>query len=90
MLGKSDIPLVFGRVLRALRVERGLSQEALAFEAGVQRNYISLLERGINQPTISVIFKLSTALGIRPSALVEQVEIECLKGGGDRSQMRER
>ena len=79
MLGKSDTPLVFGRVLRALRVERGLSQEALAFDAGVQRNYISLLERGINQPTISVIFKLSTALGIRPSALVEQVEIECLK-----------
>lgn len=79
MLGKSDTPRVFGRVLRALRVERGLSQEALGFEAGVQRNYISLLERGINQPTISVIFKLSTALGIRPGALVELVEIECLK-----------
>ena len=84
MLGKIDTPVVFGRVLRGLRLERGLSQEALAFDAGVQRNYISLLERGINQPTISVIFKLSTALGIRPGALVEQVEIECLKGGGER------
>jgi len=66
-------------VLRALRVERGLSQEALALEAGVQRNYVSLIERGVNQPTITIIFKLAAALEMNPSQVVELVEKECLK-----------
>lgn len=56
-----------------------MSQEALALEANIQRNFVSLIERGRNQPTITTIFKLSTALGIRPGALIELVEIECLK-----------
>jgi transcriptional regulator with XRE-family HTH domain len=76
MLVKSDTAVVFGRVLRALRTERGMSQEGLALEAGIQRNYVSLMERGINQPTIGTIFKLAVALGVRPSVLVERVEIE--------------
>ena len=79
MLGKlkSQPGEAFGKVLRVLRVERGLSQEALALEAGVQRNYVSLIERGVNQPTITTIFKLATALGIKPSQVVELVENEC-------------
>ena len=81
MLGKLKIQPdeAFGKVLRALRVERGLSQEALALEAGVQRNYVSLIERGVNQPTITIIFKLATALEMNPSQVVELVEKECLK-----------
>ena len=68
-----------GKVIRLLRLSRGLSQEALALEAGVQRNYVSLIERGINQPTITIIFKLSAALEVQPSQLIELVEAECLK-----------
>ena len=81
MLGKlkSQPGEAFGKVLRALRAERGLSQEALALEAGVQRNYVSLIERGINQPTITIIFKLAMALEIKPSQIVELVEKECHK-----------
>ena len=81
MLGKLKIQPdeAFGKVLRALRVERGLSQEALALEAGVQRNYVSLIERGVNQPTITIIFKLANALEIKPSQIVELVEKECHK-----------
>ena len=81
MLGKlkKQPSEAFGKVLRALRVERGKSQEALALEAGVQRNYVSLIERGVNQPTITIIFKLATALEIKPSQIVELVEKECLK-----------
>ena len=81
MLGKlkSQPGEAFGKVLRALRVERGLSQEALALEAGVQRNYVSLIERGVNQPTITIIFKLATALEMNPSQVVELVEKECHK-----------
>jgi transcriptional regulator with XRE-family HTH domain len=71
----------FGKVLRALRDERGLSQEALALEAEVQRNYVSLIERGVNQPTITIIFKLAKALGMTPSQVVELVEKECHKPG---------
>jgi transcriptional regulator with XRE-family HTH domain len=81
MLGKLRIQPheAFGKVLRALRAERGLSQEALALEAGIQRNYVSLIERGINQPTITIIFKLAAALEMQPSQLIELVEAECLK-----------
>ena len=81
MLGKlkSQPGEAFGKVLRALRAERGLSQEALALEAGVQRNYVSLIERGINQPTITIIFKLAAALEMKPSHMIELVERACHK-----------
>ena len=76
MLGKkkpspSD---AFGIVLKDARKKQGLSQEALALEANLQRNYISLIERGINQPTITTIFKLAAALGVKPSEIVTSTE----------------
>lgn len=64
----------FGEVLRELRLERQLSQEALALEAGVQRNYVSLLERGMNSASINILFKLSPILGVTVSQLMSQVE----------------
>jgi transcriptional regulator with XRE-family HTH domain len=78
MLGNSRVQPgeAFGKVLRTLRVERGLSQEALALEADLQRNYISLIERGINQPTITTIFKLAAALKVQPSEMISKVELE--------------
>jgi transcriptional regulator with XRE-family HTH domain len=78
MLGKlkSQPSVALGRALRLLRMSRGLSQEQLALEADLQRNYISLIERGINQPTITTIFKLSAALGVRPSEFVARAEDE--------------
>jgi transcriptional regulator with XRE-family HTH domain len=81
MLGKLKIQPgeAFGKVLRSLRAERGLSQEALALNAGIQRNYVSLIERGINQPTITIIFKLSAALEMQPSQMIELVERACHK-----------
>jgi len=78
MLGKlkTQPGAAFGRVLRSLRKERGLSQEGLALEADLQRNYVSLIERGINQPTITTIFKLALALKVRPSELIVRAEVE--------------
>jgi transcriptional regulator with XRE-family HTH domain len=67
----------FGQVLRELRLARSLSQEALALEAGLQRNYVSLLERGLNSATIKTLFKLAPVLGVTVSSLIEQVEIKC-------------
>ena len=76
MLGKRKKPpnIAFGIVLRDLRLQSGLSQEALGFAADLQRNYISLMELGRNQPTITTIFKLAKALNIKPSKLIDLVE----------------
>jgi len=78
MLGKKkpSAAEVFGEVLRHFRQERSLSQEALALEADLQRNYISLIERGINQPTITTIFKLAAVLKVQPSEMIAKVEVE--------------
>ena len=61
-------------VLRDLRKARGLSQEELALEAGLQRNFVSLIELGHNQPSISTLWKLADALEVKPSAFIDKVE----------------
>ncbi|WP_243656723.1 helix-turn-helix domain-containing protein [Paucimonas lemoignei] len=68
--------ITFGRVLRRQRLIAGLSQEKLGLEAGLQRNYISMLELGERQPTITTIFKLANVLGIKASKLITLVEDE--------------
>ena len=64
----------FGAVLATARTERGLTQEQLAEKSGLHRTYISLIERGARQPTLSVLFDLSAALGVQPSTLVRRTE----------------
>lgn len=64
----------FGEILRELRTARGLSQEALALEAGLQRNYVSLLERGKNSASIKTLFKLSPILNVSVAMMMSQVE----------------
>jgi transcriptional regulator with XRE-family HTH domain len=53
---------IVARNIRRLRLERGLSQEALAVDAGIDRTYVSRLERGLENPTVSVLEKLARAL----------------------------
>ncbi|WP_334368852.1 helix-turn-helix domain-containing protein [Bradyrhizobium sp. AZCC 1578] len=55
--------------LRWHRVERGLSQEKLAVDAQVDRTYVSSLERGMENPTVSVLERLAEALSIQISDL---------------------
>lgn len=76
MVGRSsgDFELPFGAALRRVRLAAGMSQEQLGLESGVQRNFISLIETGQNQPTISTIAKLARALGMRASELVAEAE----------------
>ncbi len=54
----------FGNVLRALREERKVTQVLLAEYTELEPNYISMLERGLRQPTLTTIFKIGTALKI--------------------------
>jgi transcriptional regulator with XRE-family HTH domain len=61
---------VVARNLRILRKQRGLSQEALAHQAGIDRNYVGQIEREEKSPTIDMIEKLATALGIDPIAFM--------------------
>lgn len=78
MVGKSsgEFELPFGAALRRVRLAAGMTQEQLGLEAGVQRNFISLIETGQNQPTLSTIARLARALGMRASELVAEAERE--------------
>lgn len=64
----------FGKVLKQLRQDRGLSQEELGFASGYHRTYISLLERGEKSPSLRTIFRLAQALKVEPSEMVERVQ----------------
>lgn len=66
--------VAFGIVLRELRKQRELSQEVLAHESGLERNYISLLELGRNSASIKTLFKLTPVLGVSVSEFMVQVE----------------
>lgn len=74
----------FGRVLRELRKDAGLTQEQLGLEAGMQRNFISLMELGQKQPTITSIIRLSQALQRPAGDIVAMVEEELRRHGRKR------
>lgn len=56
------VQTVVARNVRRLRVGRRLSQEALAVDAGIDRTYVSRLERGLENPTVRVLGQLAAAL----------------------------
>jgi transcriptional regulator with XRE-family HTH domain len=74
----------FGNVIRARRQAQGVGQEALADLAGLHRTYISMLERGLRNPSLEVIEKIAGALETSMASLVGEVEEERKRGGGKR------
>ena len=68
-----DIRKVFSQNLRRLRLERGLSQEELAHRAGIDRTYVSALERGVYSASITMLAKLAVVLEAEPSQLLDNV-----------------
>ena len=60
----------FGIVLREIRVLIGISQEELALKSGFHRTYISMLERGLKNPSLTTIFRLCSALDTKPNELI--------------------
>lgn len=64
----------FGRVLKRRRLAAGMSQETLAAEAECHPTYISLVERGLRNPSLDTIFRLAVGLGCTPSQLVRDTE----------------
>jgi len=65
----------FGDTLRQLRNRAGLSQEKLAFRCDLDRTYISLLERGLRQPSLNTIFSIANAVDIKPESLIKRVRV---------------
>jgi transcriptional regulator with XRE-family HTH domain len=57
--------------LRRLRQDKGLSQEAFADEAGLHRTYVSDIERGARNPTITVVDKIARALSVPLGRLLD-------------------
>lgn len=67
-----DIQKTVGRNVRQARKAVGLSQEALADEAGIDRTYVSGVERGVRNPTVTILDRLAKALGVTPADLLRQ------------------
>ncbi|MDE1939142.1 MAG: helix-turn-helix transcriptional regulator [Alphaproteobacteria bacterium] len=66
-----DLRQVFAANLRRLRHERGLSQESLAYEADVNRTYISKLEKGVSYAGLEIIGKFAAVLVVEPAELLK-------------------
>jgi transcriptional regulator with XRE-family HTH domain len=66
-----DIKKKFGETVKRLRLEKGLSQEALALEAEIDRTYIPSIEKGERNVSITIIEKLSKALKVSISSMFE-------------------
>lgn len=64
----------FGEALREQRKKKGITQEALALSAAVDRSFVSQIERGLFQPSLSTLFKLAEAMDVRASALIARTE----------------
>jgi len=63
-----------GQTIKALRVERGLSQEEFAHACEVDKVFLYRIESGINQPTITTLFKIANGLEIPCSELIRKIE----------------
>jgi transcriptional regulator with XRE-family HTH domain len=59
-----DVRKVFGTNVRRLRLEKGLSQEEFGFAAGIDRTYVSGVERGLRNPSLVLAEKFAKGLGV--------------------------
>ena len=68
---KRKLLKALGANVRTFRLEKKISQEALAFKIGVDRTYIGAIEQGLRSPSIYCLFMLANALGKQLKDLAE-------------------
>lgn len=73
---KQKILNALGYLVRQRRIELGISQEELGLRANLDRTYISGVERGVRNPSLTAIVSLANGLGISVSMLLENLELE--------------
>ena len=71
-----DVRRRVGANVRKFRGEAGVSQEELAFEAGLHRTYVSGVERGVRNPTVTVLERIANALKVPASRLLDEISIK--------------
>jgi len=64
----------FGKALREFRTQKGISQEELAEAAGLDRSFVSLVERGIQSPNVVVLLRIAAVLKVKASVLIARTE----------------
>ncbi len=77
-----DIREQFGRILRDMRTAKGLTQEELAFRAGMSVPYLSDIERGRSSPSLAMLFDLARALDMHPADLLRPMSMDGEQQGG--------
>lgn len=71
-----DVVLLLGVNVRHHRKLKGMSQEQLALEAGMERSYVSDLERGTRNPSVRALGRLAEALNVQPHELLLMSQLE--------------
>jgi transcriptional regulator with XRE-family HTH domain len=72
--GTKDL-IALGRAIKGLRLKLALSQEALAFEAGIDRSYIGGIERGEHNLALINLIKIANTLGLSASELLNHAKL---------------
>ncbi len=81
-MGSRDLKIV-GKTIRQLREAFGISQEELAYRAGLHRTYIGGVERGERNLGVENLIRIARALDVSPTALLENVSKQGEKDGDD-------
>jgi transcriptional regulator with XRE-family HTH domain len=71
---RNGIERAFGDEMRKARLKKGMSQMDLYKATGLDRTFISDLERGIQAPSIKTVFRAARGIGIEPEALIEKTK----------------
>jgi transcriptional regulator with XRE-family HTH domain len=73
MMTRKNIQQKLGKKIRTIRVTSGLSQEQLGELTGLDRTYISGIERGVRNPSISNVEKIARALNVKVSDITSDI-----------------
>jgi transcriptional regulator with XRE-family HTH domain len=81
--GTPELRHALAAKLRELRLERGITQERLAFLAKLHPTYISMLENGRKSPTVDALERIAQALDVRVSTIFAGAERSCGRSSPD-------